>query len=299
MISLRFRPTGLLFLLACALLPAGCDIVQAPYLDPEYIAQLPADEQCLLDAGSEDPFSGKSIAKKVLLEEMTGHKCGNCPAATEVAYDLAYNQFPDRVVLMGIHAGPLASFTPTASKFFSNYTTEAGNQLYGTLNTIGAVPFALFDRTHSSTSPNDWLAFAEDRLAEAPGAGIHLHTCFYPDSNDVGVVVRVRYLQEGAADDRLSVFLVEDHIVDWQKDYRLSGSPDIPDYTHHNILRAALNGAWGEPLSSSAIASGSDFTKTYRYRIPAAFNTANCRIIALVHNFSTREVRQVEIAPVQ
>jgi hypothetical protein len=288
------RTFRLIFCLLLAFGAASCDLIEAPYYDPEYIAQLPADEQCLLAAGQEDPFGPGSapIVKKVLLEEMTGHKCGNCPRANDKAYALS-QQHAGHLVVVSIHSGPLATFSPTASKYFSNYTTPEGDQVYQTLNSLNAVPFGLIDRQASGSDFQAWPGYVEQRLQEAAEAGIRIFSCYDSASRDLGVVVDLLYLQPGSASDRLSVWLVEDEIVDWQKDYTLS-NPDIPDYVHHRVLRASLNGAWGSPLSGQDIAAGQRFRQSFRYDLPAYINPAKLHVVAFLHNADSRAVRQVE-----
>ncbi|GAB4426085.1 MAG: hypothetical protein OHK0039_43980 [Bacteroidia bacterium] len=294
-------PTRLTWLLAVALWFAGCDIIEAPYLDPEYLAQLPADEQCLIESKKTDPFGPGSpaIVKNVLLEEMTGHKCGNCPRASEVAYDLTRNVYPGRLFLVSVHAGPLAAFTPTASKYFTNFKTPAGDELFADLNNTNAVPFGMIDRVTTGNDQRAWQSQVEARLQEAPRAGIRIFNCYNPDSALLSTVVDVKYLADATATERLCVLLTEDGIVDWQTDYSApNGSPDIPDYVHHDVYRAAINGTWGEPLSDVQVNRDQRFTRSYSYRLPSHLDPNKCRVVAFVYRFDTQEIHQVEVLPV-
>ena len=297
--------------LLCCLLPllllSACEIVPAPYFDPEALAQLPADEKCLIEAQQQAPFdpAAGSVVKKVLLEEMTGHKCGNCPRASEMAYDLTRVQHPGRIFLVSIHAGPLANFAPSASKYFTNFKTEEGDAYFTTLNQANAVPYGMIDRVEKGTNHNAWPGFVEARLAQPPIAALRIYNCFEPDSGSLGTVVDVKYFADAPATERLCVFLVEDGVVDWQTDYSApNGSPDIPDYVHHDVFRGALNGTWGQPLRTTAggdaqaIRAGDTFTHSYGYRIPENFEAANCKIVAFTYDFATQEVRQVEVMPI-
>lgn len=296
-----FRSILLISLLVIgSLLMSSCDIVEAPYLDAEYIAQLPADEKCLLDAAKIDPFPpGQTIQKKVLLEEMTGHKCGNCPAASEMAYDLSHNAYKDQVILVVIHAGSLASFNPDATKYYTDFTTEPGDELYPGLNPSGVVPFGLIDRAVSNSNHGSWPTTVEARLQEAPTAGIRIFNCFDPDSLELGTVVDVKALQPMSANQRLSVWLIESEVVDWQKDYRAPGGKvDLEDYTHHSVFRAALNGAWGEPLADSEIAVDDRFNQSYSIKLDPSYDPAQLKIVAFVYDFETQEVGQVEQVPI-
>lgn len=283
-------------LIATSLLYTGCDIIEAPYLDPEYLAQLPADEKCELDAAKIPPFpAGQTIRKKVLLEEMTGHKCGNCPAASETAYDLSHTAFADRVILVVIHAGSLSDFSPNSSKFYTDFTTPVGTEVYLDLNPTGVVPFGMIDRSVKNSSHGTWPTEVQKRLEDTPSAGLRIFNCLDEDSLTLGTVIDVKYLQPMSEKQRLSVWLIESEVVDWQRDYRAPGGKvDIDDYTHHSVLRASLNGAWGEALSESPIETDQRFTKSYSISIDPDYDLDKLKIVAFVHDFETREIGQVE-----
>ena len=55
--------------------------------------------------------------KKILLEDYTGHKCGNCPRAAEKAEELK-EIYGDQLIPIAIHAGFFAS------DFGGNFTTD-------------------------------------------------------------------------------------------------------------------------------------------------------------------------------
>lgn len=269
----------------------GCDVIEAPYVE---LSSLPADERCVTEATLQPAFpNGTTFEKRVLLEEMTGHKCGNCPRASEKAFDLV-ETYGDRVVLVTIHAGPLATYNESASKYFSNYNTAAGDEFYQELNTSGAVPFGMVDRIFSGNNANDWADQVATRLAEPATAGIRIYNCYNADSLTLNTVIDVKYLTAAPASERLCVQLVEDKIVDWQKDYSApNGTPDIENYTHHDIFRAAINGTWGQPLSTEAIVADQTFTNSYSFQLSDSFDATHCKVVAYVYDFDTKEVRQV------
>ncbi|WNJ16632.1 Omp28-related outer membrane protein [Pontibacter sp. G13] len=292
--------TGLLAMLLL-IFAGGCDIIEDPYYEPEYLESLniTADEQCLKDAQASDPFAGVTIEKKVFLEEMTGHKCGNCPAASDRAYEIYHDLYPGRVVFMGIHAGSLATFSPAASKFYTNFTTPTGDEIYGELNDVGGVPYGMIDRVHKTNNSTLWRGQVEEQLAEAPEAGLSIFNCYNADSSTFTTVVDVKTLTDLTENEYLSLFLVEDQIIDWQKDYRTPSKIDYDDYVHHFVLRGAINGTWGSRLSEEAIAADTRFTEVFSAQINADHDVNNLYVIALIYQKGSDEqvVRQVEIAP--
>jgi hypothetical protein len=293
-------PAAILFPLLLLLGLSACDIIEAPYYEEDFINQLPADEKCLLEAAKEEAFpEGVPITKKVLLEEMTGHKCGNCPEATETAYRLYKETYPDQVILVGLHAGPLASFTPTASKYFTDFTTPDGDEIYETMNPGGVVPFGMVDREVRNTNANAWPNAVAERLQVPPVAGIRVVNCYEIDSVQVGTVIDLKFLEDISKETYLNVWLIEDKVIDWQKDYRAPGGKvDLEDYEHHQVFRQAINSPFGEPISGEeGIKAGDRFRFSYSFELSPDFDPAHCKVVAFVYDFESKVIGQVEQRP--
>ena len=99
------------------------------------------------------------------------------------------------------------------------------------------------------------------------------------------------------ANEQLSLYLVEDSVVSWQKDYRLPAEiEDIPNYAHHDMLRQALNGTYGQAIrpGGQTIQAGDRFYRTVEIKIPEGYRANHCKLVAFVHNKTTRLVRQAE-----
>jgi hypothetical protein len=281
----------------------GCDIIPAPYLE-QTENQLPADSACLVAAQATDPFGAgqPAIVKKVLMEEYTGHQCGNCPSASKVAHRIVDKDYPGRVYLLSIHSGPLAQFNPTASKYFTNFTTPEGNTLYEEINKAfyDAVPAGFFDRQQRGLGAGTWPAKVASQLALTPEAGIRVHTCYEPTDRTYTAVIDLKYLKAGIENDFLSVYLVEDSIVDWQKDYDPTlPSEDLPAYTHRDVFRGSLNGVWGERLTTAPTTDGQRFTKVISTTLPEGFNADQTYVLAFIYDQATGFVRQVERAKIR
>lgn len=275
-------------------LMSGCDIIEAPYLENP-VSQLPADEQCIALAEATEPFQDP-IVRKLFIEEMTGHKCGNCPEVGELIHQLKTSTFMDQLVVTTIHAGALS--TPSsASKYTTDFRTTEGNELYQSLNPFDVVPLGMVNRKDKITGAGAYQSKIEQALAEAPEAGIRVFNCFDADSLKLTSVIDIKYLVEGGDNEHLAVYLIEDKVIDWQKDYRLN-DPDIPQYTHHDVLRDAINGVWGVPVSDEAITADSRHTKTYTFTLNENWNSVNCKVVAFVFDNESKEIRQVEEAPV-
>ena len=253
-----------LFPLILMLAFAACDIIEPPFVELPPGACVAPDE-CLAQIPA-DPFEGLTITKKVMLEEFTGHQCGNCPTASEIALKLRDNTYAGEMILVTIHAGGLASWDSSASKFNVNYTTAAGDEIFDFFFPADAVPFGLLNRTQ--LNPNfflygqaQWESKVGELLQASPEVGLRITPCYDETTRELVSVVDVKFLVEGTDKEHLSIFLIEDKVVGWQKDYRLPSSDEnIDDYEHHDMFRAAMNGTWGQPLSSSVIEAEKNFS---------------------------------------
>ena len=286
------------FVLTLGLFPA-CDIIEAPYVEKS-AGVLPLDSLCEIEAAGIDPFGAGSPAtvRKLLLEEMTGHQCGNCPEATAIVHKLRNVDHPGRIVTIAIHAGPLAAVKSTGSRYTTEFRTPEGTRLYSEFNLFDAVPFTLFNRNTYALGTSQVENRANQQLQLPVEAGIRIFNCYDEESRELTTIIDVKYLVDATAQEFLAVYLTEDNIVDWQTDYKRSEN-DIPDYIHHDVFRGSINGIWGESLGSSGqVKSGNRFTKAYTIPIDAAFDVNQCKVVAFVHDFDTRIVRQVEEAKV-
>ena len=284
------------FLLSISLFSA-CDIIEAPYLDNPQ-GQKTADELCLEAAQQADPFGPASppIIKKVLFEEMTGHQCGNCPEATEKLAELKAGNLGDRIIAVGIHAGPLAQ-VKSSGKYATDFRTGPGDELYSALNVFDAVPLGLIDRTTLGLGASTWESKIQARLQEDPTAGISIFNCFDEEDLILNTVIDIKYLADATDQEHLAVYLVEDHILDWQKDYRLS-DPDIESYSHEHVFRAAINGVWGAPVKQAGeqVKKDERFTFSYSFTLSQDFVPANCKVVAFVYRADSDNVGQAETA---
>ncbi|MEL6588459.1 MAG: Omp28-related outer membrane protein [Bacteroidota bacterium] len=275
---------------------AACDIIEAPYVENN--VKLPTNEQCLIDAAAQEAFpAGQTITRKVLFEEVTGHTCGQCPEQSAIAYDLYQNTRKGEMVIVYIHSGFFAK-VKSGDKYTTDFTTETGDELETYFNDAAAYPFGMTDRqAFNAGDGNEWSKHINSRLEEPAEAGIRIYNCYDDATSELTTVVDVLYLADAGEEEYVTVYLIEDKVVDWQKDYD-SPQVDLPDYNHHNVLRAAINGTWGQPLTTEAVQKDDRFTVSYSFTIPAEYNVANCKVVAFVHDFDTRIVRQAEEAAV-
>ena len=267
----------------------ACDNVKKPYLE---------------DNGGKCGNGDLSIPiKKILLEDYTGHTCGNCPRAAEQT-ELLIETYCDHIIPISVHVGFFAE-PYSSGKYTYDFRTTAGNEwndLFG--NGSAGLPNGMVNRIEYNSTKilayETWASAIEQILAEAPTIDINIENNYTEDTHKLNSSISVNFLKSFSENLNLSVLIVEDSIVNWQKDYDYQdidnpGNTDIEKYIHRHVLRDAVNGTWGETIVTNDIAQGENIKKTFNYTLSSEWNFKNCSVITFVYNSVTKEVIQAEI----
>ncbi|MCG3167732.1 MAG: hypothetical protein POELPBGB_03527 [Bacteroidia bacterium] len=270
---------------------SACDIIEPPYTEGNGVDTVLCPPQ--------DFETVTNHTRKILVEDYTGHTCGNCPRAAETAASLI-NTYGEQVVVMAVHVGFFAQPKNNPdSSYAADYRTEFGNELntfFG--NDAAGLPNGMVNRKPmGGSSPilsyNSWTSAVNAEVALAPVADIYIKPQYNQAGNTACADVKVEFLSALSGEYKLSVFLTEDSVINWQKDYDATPS-DIPDYVHRHMLRTSFNGTWGEIIGTAPIAAGSSDIKRYSITLNSGWNSEHLHIVAFVYNTATYEVIQAE-----
>jgi hypothetical protein len=190
-----------------------------------------------------------SSERFIVLEEFTGHTCIFCPAGTREILRLD-SIYKEQLIPVGIHAGGFAVPRSSGTKYRTDFRVEGGHgETYlQAFNPGNAYPRGMVSRLGAtSVSSNQWSQDIASIKDDAPSAKLGLTTYLGPDTNIIRANIRIEWLQTLPDNYKLQVYLVEDHITDWQKD----GAQEIPDYDHRHVLRKVVNDTWGKSLQSA------------------------------------------------
>lgn len=264
---------------------ASCDRVNAPY-----------------EQNPDDTNNTVEVPRKVLLTEFTGMYCTFCPLAADLAKQLKEELYKDKLIILSVHASDLAEPRPPHNL---DFRTSEGTEIF-TYFSGQTLPAGLIDRTGTTlqtkllTAP-DWDARIKDQLKKSAPLTIKLDAAYDEAEREITADVELEYFNGTSTRDQLSVFIIEDGIIAYQKDNRLD-PPDIEDYEHNHMLRASFNGAWGEQVSAAAAPKkGDKVSKQLKFKIPEGknWNVNKLKVIAFVHDFGgTYEIMQAEEAEV-
>lgn len=226
--------------------------------------------------------------RKVILEEFTGHTCGNCPTAAKSATGLK-NIHGDKLVLLTIHEGFFA--LPQAPPFTYDFRTATGTA-YGSFFGVIQHPMALVNRidypanNHLKT-PGNWSSLIDSLLDVPVEAFISMENDFNEATKILDCNIRIDVLRPLTGTFNLVVLLMEDSIQKAQIDYDVPNDT-VQDYWHRHILRANITGAWGDSVLTDP-QEGDTLLKNYSYSVPADFkgypvHTDQCFVIAYLYD---------------
>ena len=282
---IALRSTALPFVLFIAL-ATGCDYVSSPIVD-----------------GGGDPITGEGVTRKVLLEDFTGHRCNNCPGAAAIGLQLQ-DIYGEDLIMVGIHmtstfAAPVDP--PNADGSYStDFRTEAGDAYENALGVFFLPNGAISRRVHNNSllqGEGAWGSAVADIIGEPADLDIWFSDLTYNGTaNTVTAEVKVAVLDPIVGDHNLTIYLTEDHVVDWQYDSDPAlPDPDVADYDHRHVLRTTMNGTWGVPLITASAAAGDTITLSYpNFPVNATWDPAHCALVAYAYNTASYEVLQAE-----
>ncbi len=237
--------------------------------------------------------------RKVLLEDYTGHTCGNCPPAAVQAEALA-EQNGGKVIVVAVHAG---DFAATKTQYPTSYTTATGNDWDGTAgfnisrgagNPNGLVNRKSYDGSNMIQPVSKWSSAVSSALAEPYILGLNIKPVYDAGNRTLNVTVKANFKTTYSSNTKLTLILTEDSIIGPQTDYNQSPSK-IPNYVFMHVLRGSVNGSWGTTLKNTPIAAKDSVSLSFNnFAINPLFNDKRLYLLAFASNEATREVIQVE-----
>lgn len=250
-----------------------------------------AEDERLIDIGpAQNPDTTqiqdsiiRPVARRVLIEDHTGQHCPNCPDAADIIHDMQ-QAYPNLIVPVAIHSEQQGIMEP------EGLANELGNTYYRHWN-VQFKPAGLVSRMDGGDGQRVldktiWIYAVQYALEQPTPLDISIQATYtkdHPRQAEIAVDV-ICTREEAAIDGRLQVWLTEDSIVATQFDM----STVRDDYVHNHVLRAAVNGTWGEPVSVKGHADRRHYS--YTATIPPQCNPEHMNVVAFV--YTDEEVMQ-------
>ncbi len=267
----------------------SCDKVDNP---------IPIEDNVVLPGGIvwDDSLYAESSTtlRKIVLEEFTGHQCSQCPTGA-VKIEQLVTTYGSQLIPVSFHAGffaePLAAGT---GKYESDHRTDIG-EAFNNFNLFAPIgyPAGMVNRIELNgkitNGKDDWETIILQVKNDVPKVKIKMYSLYDDSTRTIKESIETEWLTTEPNNYKLQVYVIEDHVIDWQKD----GTTDIASYDHKHMMRKALNTDFGTDIPSSN--TGDIFTnEDLTYTLPDEWNVDNCIIVALVYDATTYEILQAE-----
>ena len=219
------------------------------------------------------------VGRAVLIEDLTGQRCINCPTGTDIINGIIQTYGEDNVIAVGIHSGPLG-FTGNSKRV--GLMTDTGDEYYTywANGTNLGQPSAIFNRKKGpSDNLNNWAAEVGLIISEKANLSVDIANAYDAKTRTLTTKVGA-FGVNGTVNGKLQVWIVEDGIKAMQM--MPDGSAN-QEYIHNHVFRAAVNGTWGEEVT---VKEGETTSKDYSYVLPETWNAENISVVAFVYNKS-------------
>jgi hypothetical protein len=280
----RRLTSGIGYRLPLVLLFAGlavsCDIIEPPYTEK------PLDNDTAVAA-----------QRKVVLFDFTGHTCKSCPKAHR-SIDQMLEIYGGRLIPIAFHLGYFAK--PLSGDFSTDFRTPEGAALENYFNFV-AFPTGTVQNLRSDglQTYSSWPATVAEELEVKTPLKITVVPEFVPGTLTLSAEIYIKADEAATGPLKYAVYLLEDGIVDWQKDED-ADPMDVPDYVHNHVFRTSFSGVWGESVGDgNGLEKGVTFQSERTIVLDSAWNPDHCHIVSFVYRDDTKEIIQAESVPIK
>lgn len=272
----------------------------------KYILSLFVVALCMISCEEipvEIPSSDVELSgKTVLLEELTGVSCPNCPSGAKVIESIV-KQYPDNVIPVAIHGVFLCE--PIKKEGYESkydFRNDEGKYLENYLMPFFSKPAAYFNRVHkegensfgNSKTGGEWLQRTEEELAKEQVIEISASSSYDEATRTATINTGIAASKDLEGSFTLTIMVLESKIVDSQSDQ----SAVVKDYEHNHVLVDIVTEFSGDPIGSK-LTKGQSITKPYTYTIPdreeGRWKAENMSFVVFVSDVSdSKEVLQAK-----
>lgn len=212
--------------------------------------------------------------KVILVEDLTGVECSNCPAAAQRLEEIVA-EAPESVIVVGIHGDQQTKpYTSSDGELRSKYDfrNEDASFLEEYLKPWLGKPAIAFDRRQFEGQQNLSISGVqnirpriEQQLAEPQVLNIESDYTYDTLTRVINIDIGVIPLVNLEGNFFTTVLVTESHIIDYQLSSLFPGWN--PMYEHQHVLRDVITQQQGDPLEQT-LNIGELYSKSISYEIP-------------------------------
>lgn len=226
----------------------------------------------------------------ILVEEITGVSCPNCPAGAATIADLK-NTYPDNVISVAYHSPP--NFTELRPTSTYDFRRDEAADIEGLVGGAFGKPSAAFNRQVADNGfawngvINSWAANAQAELDKPGTFLLYIENEYNADTRDLTCKVVGTSLLSSEENYFIHVMILENNIIDTQLDQ----ASDILEYEHDHVFHKLLTNSVNGEAFASSVTEGQEIIKTFNFTLPEESETErvpwiaeNCEIVAFITN---------------
>jgi hypothetical protein len=232
--------------------------------------------------------------KMILIEDLTGVRCPNCPDAAKKAKQLK-TQNPDRIVTVGLYTSQPKNLTTPHSGDI-DLRTEPATNLYTNIYNSPPLPGGGVNRklfSGQSSINQSYLLWGSSVQAElALKSKVNLSASLAKENDStLALAADITFMEALAGQTFISVMLLENDLEAVQS----SDTGDVHDYVHEHVLRAMYTPYNGAPLILDA-EKGRYLRGEWSLEVPKHINLDNASVVILINlnAADNKEVLQCE-----
>lgn len=238
-----------------------------------------------------------SVYKKILIEDITGVRCVNCPKAAEESVRLK-NKYGDTIVPMAIYIKSLPIYSdPWAGN--ADLRTDAAEEIANAIGMPVGLPGGYIDRfkfgSNAALVINQW----ENSYKQRRGTSPVIITLSFENLANNKIILRTKltYTEDKSNEShKLALYIIENGIIGKQSTNEPGKSPYIEDYEFNHVLRGSIGNALGSRLGEPLV-KGRIFEKDFEFDWNKDWVINSCSLVAVVLDESDNSVIQVEEIP--
>lgn len=229
------------------------------------------------------PFEIPKTDKVVLIEELTGVRCPNCPNGAVVIKNLE-EKYEGKVISIAMHAGDLSE--PYKEGKY-DLRCEDGTNLENKFLPYYGKPAAVIDRLKSEDEPGlpltgarSWPSQVEKALKVKSVVNIYTSVEYNPENRELKVSLSIIPKEDLEGEFKVNVAITESHIIDFQ----LDGSEINEEYEFENVLKDMLTPYDGEVIGTD-LSADETIEKSYTFTFPQSDGTwiaENMKVVTYV-----------------
>ena len=223
--------------------------------------------------------------KNVLLEEITGTWCNNCPSG--IYYIDSLHHTYNNVIAIAVHTDWPTQKDPMSYQEYAEKTK------------LTSAPSANIGRRYTAKNTSEWFQFVEEEMNQQPKANVSVATSFDEESRLLTAVITVTAIENLEGSYTVSGVVCEDAVTGTSAAYNqanvyaqyayypMGGFENMPDpipanrIAYDHVARQLLGTYEGEG-GLTPLAKDQSFAQTFTYYIPEGYDHNYIRVVGML-----------------